>query len=205
METGRSMCKDQHHNVLLQQLVWTKESGGKKPASIRCCSTHKNTALSCHLLLHSTLTVCCLTVVYCFITEQVTDTCCSLTWTTASTSGNEFWVGGTGGKRQKRWWAGASDSIWRSLGEFWRVKTYQKVEELFQKKSVKVQCNVSSWLLNNSPFSEFKAIKKLGTSTILMDEEAHRQVHGCYTTRQHLFFSGETSRSHVWNKFSFFL
>lgn len=121
-------------------------------------------------------------------TVHFIDTCCSLTWTTASTSGNEFWVGGTGGKRQKRWWAGASDSIWRSLGEFWRVKTYQKVEELFHEKSFKVQCNVSSWLLNNPPFSEFRAIEKLGTSTILMDEKAHRPVCGCYTTRQHVFF-----------------
>lgn len=43
---------------------------------------------------------------------------CFCTWMTASTSGRAFWVGGTGGRRQKRWWAGASESIWRSLGEF---------------------------------------------------------------------------------------
>lgn len=47
------------------------------------------------------------------------------TWTTARTSGREFWVGGTGGRRQKRWWAGASDSSCRSLGEFWRGRKMQ--------------------------------------------------------------------------------
>lgn len=47
---------------------------------------------------------------------------CIFTWTTARTSGREFCVGGTGGRRQKRWWAGASDNIWRSFGEFWEPR-----------------------------------------------------------------------------------
>lgn len=47
---------------------------------------------------------------------------CVRTWMTASTSGRAFCVGGTGGRRQKRWCAGASESIWRSLGEFCGVQ-----------------------------------------------------------------------------------
>lgn len=50
---------------------------------------------------------------------------------------------------------------------------YQKVAELLQERNFQVQCNVIA------PFSEFRAIKRLGTSTILTAEEAHRHVHGC--------------------------
>ena len=37
---------------------------------------------------------------------------------THKTSGSDFWSGATGGRRQKTWCAGASDSICRSLGLF---------------------------------------------------------------------------------------
>lgn len=109
----------QHHNVLMQQLALTRESKKKKkppttPDSLNTLLWYLKTQPEATfiVLLHSALSLLH------YWTVHFIDTRCPLTWTTASTSGNEFWVGGTGGKRQKRWWAGASDSIWRSLGEF---------------------------------------------------------------------------------------
>lgn len=76
----------------------------------------------------------------CFITSNM-----HLTWTTARTSGSEFCVGGTGGRRQKRWWAGASDNIWRSFGEFWeqrkRISQWVSHHDLYQYRLIKAPCS----------------------------------------------------------------
>ena len=50
---------------------------------------------------------------------------------TQSTSGRLVLLAPTGPSKTNTWWAGASDSIWRSLGEFWN--THPELKESLSK------------------------------------------------------------------------